>query len=151
MNLEIRKKKSACQAGIYWRSDLGSSQLMTGPSSCRFTHVTYSHPYFILTFYHIWEQTPTVALRHFLSLLIQSTFIKCFAPLASTVMAIMQMVKMGRESCAKAAPAHSIWGSQPGPDQSRPSYSCLYSWDKLRKLKNKTKFPLKHPLPNKPI
>lgn len=78
--------------------------------------------------YFVWAQTPAVTLWHLLFLLIQSTFIKCFALLASTVITIMQMVQIGRESSAKAAPAHSTQGSPPGWDQSSPSCSYLYSW-----------------------
>lgn len=76
----------------------------------------------------VWAQTPVVTLWHLLLPLIQSTFMKCFALLAPTVRTIMQMVKIGRESCAVAASAHSTQGSQPGRDQSSPSCSCLYSW-----------------------
>lgn len=81
-----------------------------------------------INIHYLWAQTPAVTLWHLLLLLIQYTFIKCFALLASTVITIMQMVKIGRESCAKAAPAHSTQGSPPGWDQSSPSCSCLYSW-----------------------
>lgn len=59
-----------------------------------------------------WTQTPARTLGHLLLLLIPSTFIKCFALLASTVITIMQMVKRGRENCAKAA--HFAQGSPPG-------------------------------------
>lgn len=76
----------------------------------------------------VWALTPIVTLWHILLLLIQCTFIKSFAPLAPTVITIMQMVKIGSESFAVAASAHSTQGSQPGRDQSSPSCSCLYSW-----------------------
>lgn len=67
-----------------------------------------------------------VTLWHLLSVQIQSTFIKCFALLASTVRTIMQMVKTGRELCkGNSGPLHS--GPPPGWDQSCLSSSCLYS------------------------
>lgn len=105
------------------------------PPGCQYTLMTHTRYFKAISLSHghiwisyVWEQTPAVTLWHLLMLLIQSTFIKCFALLASTVITIMQMVKIGRESCAMAAPAHSTQGSQPGRDQSSPSCSCLYSW-----------------------
>lgn len=121
-------------------SNLHLSQLMTGLSFClaASSQYTLNGMHATLKQFHtlcrhtqlspVWALTPTVTLWHILLLLIQCTFIKCFAPLAPTVITIMQMVKIGRESFAVAASAHSTQGSQPGWDQSSPSCSCLYSW-----------------------